>query len=122
MKKQFIIFGISILFIFLFLCGCAYTENNENGTNSETNSESKKFIGTWKHGTIKDKMPIIFSSNGDCKYEGEDAKWNLDNDKLIIKLTDIQNEISFNYEFLDNEKILVLTEIITGHVDDYIKQ
>ena len=118
MKKQLIILGITILIIFSLFCGCTSNGNN----NSMLDSESKKFVGTWKHGTLPSGIFIIFSSNGNCEYLGEQAKWELKNEKLEISYTKIENELIFDYEFLDNDQILILTEIATGQVDDYRKQ
>ena len=113
MKKQIVIISIVVLFIFLGISGCF---------GNDSDSELNKFVGTWIHGTMSSGRPIIFSSNGNCDYLGDPAKWEIKNEKLIVDFTDIQNTLTFDYEFLEDNQVLILTEIATGQVDDYRKQ
>ena len=117
MKKQFLLFGISIFVIFILFCGCL-SENN----NSDSSNELKKFLGTWKHGTSPNIRPITFSSNGNCNFQGEEAKWEIENSKLFINFLNLENNLIFDYEFQDNNQILFLSNNQTGQVYDYIKQ
>jgi len=113
MKRQIVILVLAILFVLTIFTGC-FGNNND---------EENKFIGTWKHGTIPASRPIIFSKNGICDYKGDQATWELKNGKLVVNLTN-NNEIIFDYEFLDNNQILILTDTGTDppQVDDYKKQ
>jgi hypothetical protein len=117
-KNKLIIFGILIILIFSIFCGCTNNSNN----NSDLSDESQKFVGTWRHGTLSGILPLIFNSNGDCNYQGEVARWKIDNDKLVVNFVNIEDESTFDYEFLDNDQVLILTETLSGQVDDYKKQ
>ena len=113
MKKQIVILGIAILFIVVGFCGCF---------SNDSKSEENKFVGTWNHGTLPTGRPIIFTSDGNCNYLGDQAKWELKNGKLVVNLTDINNELIFDYEFLEDNQLLILTNLDTGQPDDYKKQ
>ena len=116
--KQFIIFGIFFLIVISILSGCTSDTPNEE----DISNEVKKFIGRWTHGTIQGDLPLEFKSNGDCNYLGEDAVWEIKGGVLIINFVNVVNELTFDFEFLDDNKTLILTEISTGQVDDYKKQ
>ncbi len=113
MKRQIVILGIAILFIVVGFCGCF---------SNDSKSEENKFVGIWIHGTLTTGRPIIFSSNGNCDYLGDQAKWEIKDGKLVVNLTDIDDILTFDYEFLEDDQLLILTEVTTGHVDDYRKQ
>lgn len=113
MKNNIVIIGILIILTFVGFSGCF---------GEESNSELNKFIGTWKHGTLKDGGTIIFYSDGNCNYNFDSAKWELKNNKLIINLTDLRITLTFNYTFLDNNQILELVNVENGIMDDYRKQ
>jgi hypothetical protein len=119
MKKQIIVIGIFFLFIFTFFCGC----NNNINNNSDPSNESQKFIGTWEHGTLQN-VRIIFSKNGNCNYQGQEAKWEIKEEKLEINLTNGGITLTFDYNFLDNNQILELINVDTDppQVDNYRKQ
>jgi len=112
MKKQIVILGIAILLIVVGLSGCFNSDN----------SELNKFIGKWKHGTIQDDIIIEFLSNGKGIYQGNSVEWEIKDGKLVVDFTDRDIILTFDYEFLNNNQILILTELETGQVDDYIKQ
>ncbi|KYK22802.1 hypothetical protein AYK24_08285 [Thermoplasmatales archaeon SG8-52-4] len=114
MKRQIVILVLAILFILTIFSGC-FGNNND---------EENKFIGTWKHGTIPTSRPIIFSKNSNCDYLGDQATWELKNGKLVVNLIDLNDELIFDYEFLDNNKILILTNTGTDppQINDYVKQ
>ncbi len=113
MQKKIMILGIAILFVIIGFCGCF---------GNDSKSEENKFVGTWIHGTLTGGRPIIFSSNGNCDYLGDQAKWEIKDGKLVVNLTVINMELIFNYKFLDDNKILELTELGSGQVQDYKKQ
>ena len=113
MKKQIVILGIIVILIFVGFSGCFGNENK---------SEEDKFVGTWNHGTLPTGRPLIFKSNGNCNFLGEQAMWEVKDEKLVVNYTNFENEIIFDYEFLDDNKVLILTETISGQVDDYKKQ
>ncbi|KYK25230.1 hypothetical protein AYK24_10440 [Thermoplasmatales archaeon SG8-52-4] len=119
-KSNFIIIGILITLIVSIFSGCI----NNSDNNSNLSDESKKFVGTWKHGTSAGKLPITFSANGNCDYEGEEANWEIKNGKLVIYLINKETELVLDYNFLDNNQILELTNnnIDPPQIDDYKKQ
>jgi hypothetical protein len=113
MKKQIVILGIIFLIIFTGLSGCI---------GNESNSEKDKFLGTWYQGSVSSKLLLIFYSNGDCNFLGDQATWEIKNKNLIVNFTNIQNELIFDYVFLDDGNILELTEVASGIISDYRKQ
>jgi hypothetical protein len=113
MKQQIIILVISIVLITLGFSGCFGNDNND---------ELNKFVGTWNHGTMPTGRPLIFTADGNCDYLGDQGRWELKNEKLVVNLTDYNFELIFDYKFLDNNTILELTNIETEQIDDYIKQ
>jgi hypothetical protein len=113
MQKKIMILGIAILFIVVGFCGCF---------GNDSKSEENKFVGTWIPGTLTEGRSIIFSSNGNCDYLGDQAKWEIKDGKLVVNLTAINNELIFDYKFLDDNKTLELTELESGRVYDYKKQ
>ncbi|UCF49287.1 MAG: hypothetical protein JSU91_05940 [Thermoplasmatales archaeon] len=113
MKKQIIISAVAIVILTLGFSGCFGNDSND---------ELNKFIGTWNHGTIPASRPLIFTSDGNCDYMGDQAIWELKNEKLVVNLTDHNIELIFDYEFLDDNKLLILTNTETEQTDDYIKQ
>ena len=116
MKKQIVVSGIAILFIVVGLSGCFDNDNS--------NSELNKFVGTWKHGTIPNGPTIRFSSSGECFYIRDNAEWEIKNGKLVVDFTDVEGDVTltFDYEFLDDNQVLILTDVETGQIDDYKKQ
>jgi len=118
MKKQIIIIGITILLNVVVLSGCFNSD--------DSNSELNKFVGTWKHGTLQDGATIKFLSNRKCTYHDNSGKWEIKDGKLVIDLTDRDITLTFDYNFLyddqNDNQILELKEVETGHIDDYIKQ
>ncbi len=113
MKKQIIITTVAILLITLGFSGCFGNDSNE---------ELNKFIGTWNHGTMPTSRPLIFTSDGNCEFMGDQGRWELKDGKLAVNLTVYNLELIFDYEFLDNNKILELKNTESGQIDDYIKQ
>lgn len=114
MKKQIVIFAIVILLIAVGFTGCFDSEN-------ESIKELKKFVGRWKHGTLPSVGTITFFSNGTCFYLYDFAEWKIENGKLLIDLLYMDRTLKFDYEFLDDDQILILTNVDTGHIDDYKK-
>jgi hypothetical protein len=119
-KNEIIIIGILITLIISIFSGCTNNTNN----NSNLSDESQKFVGTWKHGTLPNVLPITFSANGYCDYLGEEANWKINNDKLVIYFINSDTELILDYLFLDNNQILELTNnnIEPPQIDDYKKQ
>ena len=113
MKKEFVIIGLTLIFLFTVFTGCFGNDIDE---------EEKKFVGTWNRGTGPTGRPLIFTAAGNCDYHGEQARWELRDEKLVVNLTEFNNEIIFEYEFLDNDQLLILTDIETEIPLDYIRQ
>ena len=113
MKKQIIILAIAILLIAVGFTGCFDSEN-------ESIKELKKFVGQWRHGTLQNVGTITFFSNGTGIYLYDFAEWKIENGKLIIDILYREEILKFDYEFLDDQT-LILTNVDTGHVDDYKK-
>ncbi len=111
MKKQIVFLGVAILLIVVGLSGCFKSDN----------SELNKFVGKWKHASIQNGVIIEFLSSGKGFYHGESVEWEIKDEKLVVDLIDRNNTLTFDYEFLNNNQILILTEIESGHVDDYKK-
>jgi len=113
MKKQIVIIGIVSLLIFVGFSGCL---------GNDSDNELNKFVGTWLHGTLQTGGTIIFSSDGNCNYKNDLGIWEIKGGKLVINLTERNIILTFNYVFRENNKILELTNLEDGHVDDYKKQ
>jgi hypothetical protein len=118
-KEKFLVLGILILLAIMIFSGCTSETNN----NSKEPNESQKFIGTWNHGSLPNTR-IIFSSNSVCEFQGEDSRWNLNENKLEINIVDTELTLKFDYNFLDNNQILELINNDTDppQIDDYRKQ
>ena len=121
-KNQLFVLGLLVFFIIMILSGCT-SDSNINNNNSNSSNESQKFIGTWNHGSLPNTQ-IIFSKNGICQYQGEDASWNLNENKLVINIQDTELTLKFEYNFLDDNQILELINNDTDPpmIDDYRKQ
>jgi len=91
MRKQMIIFGISIIFIVLLFSGCF-------GNDSE--KEFNKFIGTWKHGTLLEGGIIKFFSNGNLEYKQDIGEWKIKDGVLTIYLYKPYGTQSFDYRLM----------------------
>jgi len=113
MKKQIIILTITVLLIVVGLSGCF-------GSDNENIKELNKFVGTWEHGSLQDGPIIIFYSNGTCIYIRDHAEWQIKNGKLVIDLLYRERILTLDYEFLDDNQILILTDDM-GQIDDYKK-
>ena len=114
MKKQIVILAIALILIVVTLTGCF------DGSNEST-KELKKFVGTWKPGTLPNGRSITFFSNGSSIYFNDLAEWKLENNRLVIELTYRDMSLTFDYEFLDNDQTLILTDINTDLIEDYKK-
>lgn len=110
MKKQIIILGIIILFIAVGLTGCFDSDNKE----------LKKFVGAWRYGTSPLSGSLTFFSNGTGIYKIDYAEWKIENGRLVIFLPKRDETLKFDYEFLDDDQTLILTDD-TGKPDDYKK-
>jgi hypothetical protein len=111
MKHKIIISGIILILLTVMFCGCF-----------EENTEESKFVGTWRHGTLPSGGAIEFRSNGKCLYGRDPGDWKLKDDKLIITLDDQNITVTFQYEFQENNKVLVLIDQDNGRINDYIKE
>lgn len=116
MKKFLLIFGVAILLIFVNLTGCS--DNNDNEGNPEVDS---RFIGTWKSGA-EQLNTFIFSSDGTGEGLGDFIDWKINNETLEVYMVNRNITISYDFEFLENNTVLILTELNTGIAEAYIKQ
>jgi hypothetical protein len=110
MKKHIVILGIIILFIVIGLTGCFESDNKE----------LEKFVGAWKYGTSPNSGSLTFFSNGTGIYKIDYAEWKIENGKLIIFLPKRDETFKFDYEFLDDNQTLILTDD-NDQIDDYRK-
>lgn len=101
MKKHLLIIGIITLLFSIGLCGC-------NQLNNRSYVEKNKFVGVWENTTSYPAI-IKFFSDGICKYGGENGTWDLNDNKLSIKLSNSALPYDFNYWFSNNNRTLLLT-------------
>jgi len=113
MKKQIVISGIAILFIVVGLSGCFDSDNS--------NSELNKFVGTWKLEGLEQNTYTFFS-DGTGSGMGDSIEWEIGDGKLEVYWLDRAINLTFDYEFLNNDETLLLTEEFSGHIEGYIKQ
>jgi len=91
-----------IILLAIGLDGCI-EQNNQN-----KNSELDRFVGTWKDG----QTTFIFFSDGICSYlYGAKATYDIKDSNLVI---DVEGGAiqTFNYQFLDNDTTLILTNVV----------
>ena len=111
MKKHVVVLGIITLLIVVGLTGCS-----DNG-----NKELKKFVGFWRFGTSPNSGTLTFYSNGTGIFIKDYAEWKIENGKLVVYLPYRDQTLRYDYEFLDDNQILILTDE-TGQINDYKKQ
>ena len=123
MKKTILLifFGIVIALLTIGLSGCM-EENNEEI------SDSERFIGTWTQEAaelwyeISEIEEITFYENNtfstDANLSGE---YEIKNEKLVLTFNDGGQELSFDYQFFDENKRLTLIDS-GGNTAAYSKQ
>jgi len=116
MKKMLIIFGMAVLFIVVGLTGC-FDSNNDN----ERNSELDRFVGTWI-GAAPNEITFTFFYDGTGNYSGSPTEWKIKDGKLEIYWLDREITQIYDFEFLENNEILTLTEVASGYAEIYTKQ
>ena len=117
MKKQLIILGVAVLLICIGLSGC-FGE-------TESKNLDKRFIGTWKSATLQRQRTFIFYSDGTGRFMEDSTEWEMKDGKLFVYFPVLEFNITYDFEFIqdnqDNE-ILILTDVVTGLIDDYKRQ
>ena len=117
MKKQLIILGVAVLLICIGLSGC-FGE-------TESKNLDKRFIGTWKSATLQRQRTFIFYSDGTGRFMEDSTEWETKDGKLFVYFPVPEFNITYDFEFIqddqDNE-ILILTDVVTGLIDDYKRQ
>jgi len=114
MKKQLIIYGITILLLILGLSGCLDDNDKENGVNPEL----KVFIGKWKttiyyydiNGTKYDEQPSnsTFYTNGTMGSESaydDEIIWTpyvIQDNQICLGEVNSSDYYCYNYEFSDD--------------------
>ena len=116
LKKMLFIFGVAILLIFVNLTGCS--DNKDNEGNPEIDS---RFIGTWKSGA-EQYNSFTFLSDGIGNGMGDFIEWKIKNETLEVFMQTRNITITYNFEFLENNTVLILTDDKTGFADAYTKQ
>lgn len=121
MKKKFLIPLVTILLLIVSLCGCF--QNEENST--KLSSEEKRFLGSWANSTkFQGKTITItynFSPNKTYEVTAESGSdkvsysgtWKIRDDILFIAIEGRTQ--SGDYQFLDNDTTLILTDMNTGN-------
>jgi hypothetical protein len=128
MNKKLIILFIIILLTSISLCGCF--QDNENIIN--INSEEERFLGKWSNSSIIQGRPLTityhFFSNktyevtaiteiDEGSYYGT---WEAKDSKLFIAIEG-RTQIG-NYQFIDNDNKLIISDINNGNSSILIKQ
>ena len=114
MKKKFIATGIIVILIIVGFSGC--TENTPNSIDTEKN----RFIGTWKSSTGYPST-LEFFKDGKCIY-GYNGTWDIGDGQLVINLTSISLESTYEYTFSNNDKTLTLTFVENNFTEVWTKQ
>jgi hypothetical protein len=128
MKKELIIFGITILLLTLVLSGCL-EDNNKN------NTKSNLFIGEWKttiyyfdeNGTRHDEKPSksTFYNNGTMgseSVENNEIIWTpytIENNQICFGEINDSDYLCYYYEFLEEGKQATLRTYVTNPYSDY---
>lgn len=97
MKKKVFIIGFVTIILCAFLSGC---------TETSSNPETKKFVGTWVYSDNQDGTTIQFSSDGTFRYgiAGRTGTWTIQDAKL--HLTSNGESAVQTYTFSNNDMTL----------------
>lgn len=114
--KKMLIFGIAVLFIFAGLSGCF-----DSNKGDERNSELDRFVGTWIR-TAPNEIALIFSSNGTGSYSGDPIEWKIKDGKLEVYWLGKEETITYDFEFEEDDKVLMLTDVASENSEVYTKQ
>ena len=128
MKKELIIFGITILLLTLVSSGCL-EDNNKN------NTKSNLFIGEWEttiyyfdeNGTRHDEKSSksTFYNNdtmGSESVENNEIIWTpytIENDQICFGEVNDSEYLCYYYEFLEEGKQAKLLTYVTNPYSDY---
>ena len=95
-----------------------------SGCFEETESKNldKRFIGTWKSATLQNKETFKFYSNGTGSFMDDTTEWEIKDGKLEVYFPVLKINITYDFEFLYDNEILILTDVMSGLVHDYRKQ
>ena len=116
MNKQLVFIGILALLVTVGLSGC---------TNIPLDAERNKFVGTWVYTEQGYYGPInytyVFFSDGTYSYNSIMGTYELKEGKLIMGL-DVSAKMVYNYQFSDNDIILILSFVGSDNEMVLIKQ
>jgi len=95
-----------------------------SGCFEETESKNldKRFIGTWKSATLQNKETFKFYSNGTGSFMDDTTEWEIKDGKLEVYFPDRKINITYDFEFLYDNEILILTDVMSGLVNEYKKK
>lgn len=114
MKKITLLAIILLVVSVGLLSGCTELKN-------VMSPDASKFVGTWSTGGY---IPAgyTFFSDGTCSVSGLSGSWELKEGKLVINIMNEGVSIVYGYQFSEDDTILELTDMGSGHILTFIKQ
>ncbi len=128
MNKYRFISLVAVLLVVVSLCGCFQSEEQ----NVKLNSEEKRFLGSWANTSqyqgktftitykfLQDKTYEVTaeSETDSVSYNGT---WKTKDNQLIIAIEGRTQK--GDYQFLNNDKVLIITDANTGNNTVLLKQ
>jgi len=115
MKKQLVMVGIVVLFIFVGLSGC---------TNNPLNTERNRFIGSWVNSTYGIQTTYTFFNDGTCSipfgYMHVQGTYTVEGNQITFKYEPSFMDV-YKFSFSSDGNTLYLTKVGTEIATAYTK-